>query len=67
MNWNLLLNVPWDKWKEYGVLVWAASYNSDGIVNSFLATINGKRFYGWRQYKKGTPHFQDPYFEVETA
>jgi hypothetical protein len=67
MNWDLLLNVPWEKWKQYGVTVWASSYNGDGIVNSFLASINGKKFYGYRKYKQGHPVFEDPYFEVVPA
>lgn len=46
-----LLNVPMEQWAKYGVKLSAASCNGDGKVNSFLATVSGQKWYGYRKHE----------------
>lgn len=67
IDWNSLLDVPFEKWRAHGVSVKAVSAGPLGIVNSFLASYRGRRYYGFRKYRQGCPVFADPYFEVSPA
>lgn len=51
-DWNILLTVPMEKWREHGVVLRAASISMDGLVNSFIARRirHKQRWYGFRLY-----------------
>lgn len=55
MNTNTLfaslLNVPPERWQDHGVRLLAMSSGGNMLVNSFIASIRGKRFYGFRKHE----------------
>ena len=52
IDFNSLLNVPMNKWP---VQFTAVSANGDGLVNSFVAKVDGRKIYGHRknEYVRG--------------
>ena len=60
MNWDSLLNVPLEKWRDHGVNLCACSFRSDGTVTSFIAKVRGSstKWYGWRKQTKDGETFE---------
>lgn len=50
-NFDKLLDVPMEQWREWGVKLLAASANSNGKVNSFFAKVKGREVYGYRKHE----------------
>lgn len=46
-----LLTVPMEEWGRHGIILSAASCNSDGMVNSFFAKVSGQKWYGYRKHE----------------
>ncbi len=51
IDFNSLLDVPMEKWHGLGVKTTAVSATSNGLVNSFIATVNGRKVYGYRKHE----------------
>lgn len=46
-----LLNVPGEQWRAHGVRLLAMSSGGNMLVNSFIASVRGRRFYGFRKHE----------------
>lgn len=58
INWDEMLNIPIEQWRGNGIKLLAASCNSDGEVNSFIAMVNKQRVYGYRKREHlGPPNY----------
>lgn len=70
MDWNILLNVPFEQWRKHvpHLRLSACSFNGDGMVNSFLGKFRGRRIYGYRKHEFKDGVFTGKcWFEIEPA
>jgi hypothetical protein len=48
---NALADTPMEQWHKAGLPIQACSANADGIVNSFICKVRGRRYYGHRKHE----------------